>query len=99
LTQHVYDRNKAFQVKQEQLESIAILLQISDWQLSSGEKSTLRKEINKVAPDLRVNVEYVSQIPLTRSGKRCFVIGLSAISCYAKERHMDHEKKSKPSLE
>jgi hypothetical protein len=37
-------------------------------------ESALIKEINSKAPDLHIEIEYVEDIPLTRSGKRRFVI-------------------------
>ena len=77
LTRYVSEDITAFQVKQQQPESITLFLQMHDRHLSYEEENVLRKEINKAAPDLIVNIEYVNQIPLTRSGKRRFVIGIS----------------------
>lgn len=75
LTKHISKNIRAFQVKQKSLDSIKLLLCTQDKEkLSKGRENALIKEINSKAPDLHIEIEYVENIPLTRSGKRRFVI-------------------------
>jgi phenylacetate-CoA ligase len=77
LTRHISQEIKAFQVVQDRLDSITILLQMAHKQLALEEENALLRKIREVAPDLQVSIKYVRYIPLTRSGKRRFVLGMA----------------------
>ncbi len=75
LTRHVSADIAAFQVRQRSLSHIDLLLQTeSGKELGEEEKRQLLEQIKDKAPDMDVNLVYVDQIPLTKAGKRRFVI-------------------------
>ena len=69
-------RHQLFQVVQPEKSEVLLKLKMRADRLSARQEQELLGEVAAVAPDLRVNIQYVQEIPLTRSGKRKFVIGL-----------------------
>ncbi len=75
LLRHVSEDIRAFQVRQDNLEEVRILLQMrSGGELPPESRRELLARIAERAPGLLATIEYVDHIPLTRSGKRRFVI-------------------------
>ena len=74
LLRHISQDIVAFQVRQESIDRVEILLQTSCEKLPEELERTLLYKIADEAPDLEVHIKYVNEIPLTKSGKRRFVI-------------------------
>jgi len=64
----------SFQIRQDYVDEIIILLKMMSGHLSPESKRYVLEKIRERAPDLVVRIEYVNDIPLTRSGKRRFVV-------------------------
>jgi len=74
LLRYISQEIVAFQVVQEHLDTIRLLLQVNGTRLTQQQETVLRQKITAIAPDLRVSIRYVKKIPLAKSGKRRFVI-------------------------
>lgn len=74
LLRHISQHIVALQVRQENIAGVEILLKMLSGQLSHESEQLLRRKIAEKAPDLEVHIKYVDHIPLTKSGKRRFVI-------------------------
>lgn len=74
LLRHISQNIVSFQVRQERIDKIEILLKTMSGKLSEASEQTLRYGIADKAPNLQVNIKYVHEIPLTKSGKRRFVV-------------------------
>lgn len=62
-----------YQAKQSQLSSIELSI-ISDGRLQPSTVDSIKKEFNKIAEDVAINIREVSEIPLTPSGKHRNII-------------------------
>jgi phenylacetate-CoA ligase len=80
LVRHVTKKVVGIQVVQDAVDHVLIKLVMQDELLLDEQVRTLRREAAKVAPDLKIGIEYVDSIPTTRSGKRRLVVGLPSRS-------------------
>ncbi len=74
LLRHISQDIVALQVRQDNIAGVEILLKMPSGQLSHESEQLLRRKIAEKAPDLEVHIKYVDHIPLTKSGKRRFVV-------------------------
>lgn len=74
LLKHISHDILSLQVRQESIDRVEILLQTACGKLCEKSERTLLHKIAEEAPDLEVHIKYVDEIPLTKSGKRRFVI-------------------------
>lgn len=74
LLRHISQDIVALQVRQGNIAGVEILLKMPSGQLPHESEQLLRRKIAEKAPDLEVHIKYVDHIPLTKSGKRRFVI-------------------------
>ena len=71
----------SFQIRQMSITTVVILLLMkSKIVLNPAQRNLLKRKIYEVAPDLVYCIHYVDSIPLTKSGKRRFVLGLGYFS-------------------
>ena len=73
LTRFVSEEIQSFQVRQDELEKVDLLL-VKAEPLTGEQEALLRQKVAETLPDLQVNIIYVDHIPLTKSGKRRFII-------------------------
>ncbi len=76
MLRHVSEEILSFQVVQNSIGEITVLLQMADKPLNKEQLSELKNRIGSICPVIVVQVEYVKSISLTKSGKRRFVIGM-----------------------
>jgi phenylacetate-CoA ligase len=74
LLRYISEKIIRFQVIQDRLDRISLLLQMGQNRLTDEQEKLLRNKIAELAPDLKVDIEYVNNISLTATGKSRFVI-------------------------
>ena len=73
LTRFVSEDITAFQLRQDVLEKADLLL-VKDKPLTKEQERLLRQKVSEKLPDLQLDIVYVDHIPLTKSGKKRFII-------------------------
>lgn len=73
LIKFVSDQISNFQLIQKEIDHAELRL-VTPVQLTEEQESLLRKQVSEKLPALNLSITYVDSIPLTRSGKRRFII-------------------------